>query len=254
MANQSSDRQRMSNELRELAKLAKPASGVHGSRFPTTTEGSGYFDLEALLATEAARSGLDVTAALGAAAPAVPRPAGRPIDVPSHERMAPVAFEPRAVPQELRPAFPARRGRRAVYALFSVASVGVVGYLALTLARHPPPPAAAAPETTAAAVVPAGPAADPAPQPATTPAAAAPTASPPAAAGTDSTTSAAAAVTPTPGKPSTKTPPPPGAHIAAAAPPAHAAAAHPAVIPASQPARGNDSLMDLIKKSVSTGK
>jgi hypothetical protein len=241
MANQTSDRQRMSNELRELAKLAKPASGQPASRFPSPTEGSGYFDLEALLASGSAWPEGEVAAAPTSVVPALARAASRPVAVPSHERTAP------GVSEETRAA-PSARGRKALYALFSLASIGVVGYLAVTLARHPPPPAVAAPEAPAAAVVAPTSTTDSVTQPT---AAAAPTVTVTApAAVDDSTTPSAADVAPATGK-STRKPPPfaARAHVAPSGP-----APSPAVVPAAPPARGNDSLMDLIKKSVATGK
>jgi hypothetical protein len=267
MASQTSDRQRMSNDLRELAKLAtKPQAARPAHHFEATTESSGFFDLSALLASEAARADRERALSPRGAPPPLPRLAARPFDipafeVPAHERMAPAAFEALGETEEM-PTGRSSRGRKVVYALFSLASLGVVGYLALTLAQHPPPVSAPAPETTAAAVAPA-PTTDPAPQSPTPAVAAAPTASAPAVADLDSTPapSAGGAAVATSLSRSTKRAAPAAqparVHVAAASPPpaAHAAAAHPAVIPASHPApAGNDSLMDLIKKSVATGK
>lgn len=252
MASQTSDRQRMSNDLRELAKLAKPESGRPVHRFEMSSDSSGFFDLSALLASEAAKSKLEL--ASRAAPPPLSRVAARPFDVPSRDRMAPAAFAPFEASEEMTTGR-SSRGRKAVYALLSLASVGVVGYLALTLARHPPPAAAVVPPETPAALAPA-PVADPAPQPATTATAAA-TAT---VADGDPTTppAAAAADVGAPARVTRKVVPPARVHVATASPtppPAHIAAAHPAVIPASHPApAGNDSLMDLIKKSVATGK
>ena len=257
MASQTSDRQRMSNDLRELAKLAKPESGRPVHRFEMSSDSSGFFDLSALLASEAAKSKLEL--ASRTAPPPLPRVAARPFDVPSHERMAPAAFAPFEASEDMA-AGRSSRGRKAVYALLSLASVGVVAYLALTLARHPPPAAAVAPAETPAALAPA-PVADPTPQPATTAAATATAPTAPAAtvADRDSTTPpAAAADVGTPSRVTRKVVPVARVHVAAGSPapsPAHVAAARPAVIPASRPApAGNDSLMDLIKKSVATGK
>ena len=51
MANQTSDRQRMSHDLRELAKVAKPA-GSPGHAFDTA-DSSGYVDLSAFSTSDA---------------------------------------------------------------------------------------------------------------------------------------------------------------------------------------------------------
>jgi len=247
MASQTSDRQRMSNDLRELAKMAKPESERPVHRFEMSRESSGFFDLSALLASEAAKSKLELAART--APPASPRATARPFDVPSHEHLAPVGFAPLQASEEM-PTGPSSRGRKAVYALLSLASVGAVGFLALTLARHPPP-ATAAPQEAPAALAPA-PTADPPPQPATTAAAA--TAAAPVADG-DSTAAAAADGTTAPAQGTRKVVPAARVHVAVGGPAAPVAAAHPAVIPASHRApAGNDSLMDLIKKSVATGK
>jgi len=247
MASQTSDRQRMSNDLRELAKLA-PGQAAH--RFPTTTESSGYFDLSTLLATDTAWPDRERERERTptAAVPLLRRTASRPIAVPSHETVASVAFE---APEETRRERPSR-GRKTLYALLNLASVGVVGYLAFTLSRHPPPPATTVPETTAAAAP--VPTTDPAPLPATT-AAATPTASSPVASANPTTANEAAARA-TPTKSTWRAPRAVRVQVATdpTPAPAHVAAARPAVIPASHPAAGNDSLMDLIKKSVATGK
>jgi hypothetical protein len=171
--------------------------------------------------------------------------------------MAPVSLEAFGEPEDtmsLRPS----RARRALFTVMGLAAIGAVGVLAFTLAKHPPPPPRAQDTAAAAAAAP-PPVAVPTPPPAVTSAATTTTAT--ALAGTAtapaSTTTVAAASTTTTHA-SKKTFAAPRAHAVAQAPttaPVRAAALPAAVvIPKSKPSSGGDSLMDLIKKSVATGK
>jgi hypothetical protein len=256
MANHSSDRQRMRNDLRELARLAKPGSDspVHGF---DTADSSGYVDLSAFSTSDAgwvdrelarARKGL----------PLPPPPAGaRAIDVLTPQSMAPVSLEAFGEPEDTMSVRPSR-GRRVLYAVMGLAAVGAVGFLAFTLAKHPPP---ASPVQTAAAAVVATPApSDPTPPPAVTSAAGA---SAPATAQASAPTTApatpVATISTTTSKAKRKSfavasHAHPAAAPAPATAPARAAALPAVVIPKSNPSPGGDSLMDLIKKSVATGK
>jgi hypothetical protein len=244
MANHSSDRQRMSNDLRELAKLAKPGSDspVHGF---DTADSSGYVDLSAYSTSDAGWVDRELARARKGAPPPPP-PRTRSIDVLTPQSMAPVSLEAFGEPEDTMSVRPSR-ARRTLYTAMGLAAVGAVGLLAFTLAKHPPP--AAQQETTAAAAVAAPPPSDPTPPPAVTSAA------------TMTTPAAAIATTvatpTTTSKAKTKTSAASRAHAVAQAPAAAPARATPlpaVVIPKSKPSSGGDSLMDLIKKSVATGK
>jgi hypothetical protein len=243
----------MSNDLRALAKLAKPGSDspVHGF---DTADSSGYVDLSAYSTSDAGWVDRELARARkGAPPPPTPR-GGRTIDVLTPESMAPVSLEAFGEPEDTMSVRPSR-GRRVLYSMMGLAAVGAVGILAFTLAKHPPPPAQA--QLTAAVAAP--PAADPAPPPAVTSAATAttPTVAVTSTATTPAATTAAATVPATTGKAKKKTfaaaRPQPVAQAPATAP-ARAAAVPAVVIPKAKPSSGGDSLMDLIKKSVATGK
>ncbi|HEX3345464.1 MAG TPA: hypothetical protein VHS09_12860 [Polyangiaceae bacterium] len=265
MANQSSDRQRMRNDLQELARLAKPGSDSPVHAFDTA-DSSGYVDLSAYSMTDAGWVDRELSRARKGAPPPPPtgraRAAGaRTIDVLTPASMSPISLELGGAPEDTMNVRPSR-ARGVLYSTMGLAAVAAVGYLAFTLAKHPPP-AATAPATTAAAAVapaatadaPAAPAvasagapappsgvlvAAPSPPAATAPAAVVATVSTPAATTAKSKKRAFAAVRSHAAV----------AQGAAASPPPRAAAV---VIPKAAPA-GNDSLMDLIKKSVATGK
>ena len=257
MANQPSDRQRMRNDLRELAKLATPGATTHGF---DTADSSGYVDLSAYSTQDPDWVERELARAKKGAPPPLPRPGSRGIDALTPASMAPVALEAFVLPDDtaqLRPS----RGKRAFYGVLGLASTAIVAFLAVTLAKHPPPSDT---KTQVAAAVVAPPVADPVPAAATaapaSPQTVAPTAStttaaaPPAAMTAPATTTVASARTPKKKAPAARI------HAAAATPstspaPARATAAtRPAVIPQSKPSSGGDSLMDLIKKSVATGK
>jgi hypothetical protein len=159
--------------------------------------------------------------------------------------MAPVSLEAFGEPEDTMTVRPSR-GRRALYTVMGLTAVSAIGFLALTMAKHPPPPQA--PETTAAAVVAAPPAAVPTPPPAVTSAATTPDAT---AASTPvpAATVAAASTTTTKATKKKASFAPSRAHASPQAP-----AAAPVVIPKAHAAPAGDSLMDLIKKSVASGK
>jgi len=253
MANQSSDRQRMSNDLRELARLAKPGSDspIHGF---DTADSSGYVDLSAYSTSDAGWVDRELARARKGAPPPPPPRGGRAIDVLTPQSMAPVSLEAFGEPEDTMSVRPSR-ARRALYTVMGLAAVGAVGVLAFTLAKHPPPPPQAQEIPVAAAAAP-PPAAAPTPPQAVT--SAATTTTPASTATTPAATTAVAAVSTTPSKGKKKTFSAPHAHATAqtqapAAAPARAAALPAVVIPKSTPS-GGDSLMDLIKKSVATGK
>jgi len=248
MANQSSDRQRMSNDLRELARLAKPGSDspIHGF---DTADSSGYVDLSAFSTSDAGWVDRELARARKGAPAPLPRPGVRTIDVLTPQSMAPVSLEAFGEPEDTMSSARPSRGRKALTAVLSLAAVGAVGFLAWTLAKHPPAPPTAAATTVAAAVAPPPPVAVPTPPPAVTGEATTTTPAPLAASTTSTTTPAS------PNKAKTRTAVSRAHAATPAAAPARAAAALPAVvIPKAKPASGNDSLMDLIKKSVATGK
>ncbi len=258
MANQSSDRQRMSNDLRELARLAKPGSDspVHGF---DSADSSGYVDLSAYSTSDAGWVDRELARARKGAPPPPPvggrTSKGRAIDVLTPASMAPVSLELSGEPEDtmsLRPS----RARGVLYTTMGLAAVAAVGLLAFTLAKHPPP--ASTPATTAAAAIAPPPPADvPTPPPAVTAAATTTTA---AIAAPPTTPAAPAAVTSTvtTSKAKKKTVAVSrSAHAIAQAPaaaPVRAAAPAAVVLPKSTPSAGGDSLLDLIKKSVATGK
>jgi hypothetical protein len=258
MANHPSDRQRMRDDLRELAKLASPGATTHGF---DTADSSGYVDLSAYSTRDPGWVERELARAKKGAPPPLPRPGSRGIDALTPASMAPVALEAFVLPDDtaqLRPS----RGKKALYGVLGLASAGIVAFLAVTLAKHPPPSDT---KTQVAAAVLAPPVADPVP--ATTTAAAspptvAPTTSATAPAVTPAAVTTAAATSVATAAPTSKKKTAPAARIHAAAAtgstspaPARAtAASRPAVIPQSKPSSGGDSLMDLIKKSVATGK
>ena len=257
MANQSTDRQRMSNDLRALAKLARPGSDspLHGF---DTADSSGYVDLSAFSTSDAGWVDRELARARKGAPPPLPPPGARVIDVLPPQSMAPVSLEAFGEPEDTMSVRPSRK-RGALFTGMGLAAIGAVGFLAFTLAKHPPPPPHAQ-DTTAAAVVAPPTVAVPTPPLAVTSAATTTTApalaTPAMATAPASTTTLAAASTATT-KASKKTLASPRAHTVAQAPtaaPVRAAALPAAVIPKSKPSSGGDSLMDLIKKSVATGK
>ncbi|HEY3819288.1 MAG TPA: hypothetical protein VGL81_19095 [Polyangiaceae bacterium] len=259
MANQPSDRQRMRNDLRELARTAKPGSDspIHGF---DTADSSGYVDLSAYSTSDPGWVDRELARARNGAQPARPPqpPRGatvRSIDVLMPASMAPVSLEVSGEPEDTMNVRPSR-ARGALYTTLGLAAVAGVGLLAFTLAKHPPP--AQAPATVAAAAVAPPPVDPPAPPPAVTAAATStPTTAAVAVAPTTPAAATHATVTVTTGK-TRKSFSGSRAHVVAqtpAAAPAHAAAAPAAVvIPKAKASSGGDSLMDLIKKSVATGK
>jgi hypothetical protein len=248
MANQSSDRQRMRNDLRELAKLAAPVAAAPHHGFEDA-DSSGYVDLSAFSAKDPRWVDRELARARTGGPPPLPPPPPRAAAIGVHTpaSMAPVALESLLTPDETASVRPSRT-KRVFYGLAALASVGLVGFLAVALARHPPPPVAAEPSAIPAA----------APDTAT----AAPAAPSPAA----STTVASVATPPATNSASAASPAPKGSKArhaathavarpatAPAAAPARAVAARPVSIPAS-PSGGGNSLMDLIKQSVAKGK
>lgn len=269
MASHTSDRQRMRNDLRELAKLATP-SPAHAETPHAfdSADSSGYVDLSAFSARDPAWVDRELARAKRGGPPPLPpglpaAPSSKRIDALSPASMSPVALESFVVPDDTASVRPSR-GRRWLVGVASLAGVGVVAFLAVTLAKHPPPAAAPAPQA-AAAPAPPPPAAEPIPSPAvtapaTTPSPAATT--PPADGPAASAPLATSPTTPSKKKPTIRAshahaaPASAPATAPAAAPPKVAAAVKPAVIPQSHPSAGGggDSLMDLIKKSVASGK
>jgi hypothetical protein len=260
----------MRNDLRELARLAAPAPAAAPHGFDDA-DSSGYVDLSAYSTRDPRWVERELARAKAGSPPPLP-PRSRAIDVLTPASMAPVALESFVLKDDEDDDSPRpSRARRVLYGLGALASIGVVGYLAVVLARHPPQPATST--QAAAPLVVAPPAVDPAP-PVSTAAVAVPpvAANTPATAGAGPATTTGAAASPL--ATAASSPPAAGpvtgkgkgkgargtrahasAHAAAAPPPVHvAAAARPAVIPASHPSGGGDSLMDLIKKSVATGK
>jgi hypothetical protein len=238
MGNAPSDRARMRNDLRELAKLASPPA-AESSATPhafQTADSSGYVDLSAFSATDDDWVDRELARASG-------RTKGGAVLTPGS--MAPVEMSSLidAGPADTATA---SRKRSRVFTALALAGVAAVAALAVVLARHAPPSAknAVPAETatpTAAGVAP-PPVADTA-APATTPPLAAVTAS-----------AAPIAV-------SSPDDPPPGSkkhaayrgHAAAPAAATHAAAAAPrpaAVPPPHTGGGGGDSLMDLMKASI----
>lgn len=248
MANQSSDRQRMRHDLRALAKLAKPAAGspMHGF---DTADSSGYVDLSAYSTRDPAWVDRELARARRGASPPLPR-TSRAIDVLTPESLSPVALEAFAGPEDTMSTRPSR-GRKGLTVMLSLAAVGAVGFLAFTVAKHPPRAAEVRTTIVAAAVTPPA-TPDPPPQPAMVRPAAtqAPAAVAPLSTTTTAPTTAVIAASPAT-SPKKKTTRAVRVHAIAAAP---AAAVPAVVVPTSTPAAGSDSLMDLIKKSVATGK
>ena len=105
MANQPNDRERMRNDLRELARLAKPSGDSAQSHRFESADSSGYVDLSAFSASDSGWVDRELARAKAGPAGAEPRRAppplpgsgasakGRAIDVLSPESMAPVALE-----------------------------------------------------------------------------------------------------------------------------------------------------------------
>jgi hypothetical protein len=252
----------MRNDLHELARLAKPGSDSPVQGFDTA-DSSGFVDLSAYSTNDPGWVDRELARARkGEPPPPPPRAGGKAIDALLPASMAPVSLEVPGDPDDTMNVRPSR-ARGAIYTVMGVAAVAAVGFLAFTLAKHPPPPPAS---TTAAAAAPPPAAAtvDPAAVTAASATTTAPTTS------TATTTVAVAVATPAPvaavethtskarKKAFAATRARPVAQAAEAAPaaaPAHVAVEAPAaVIPKSKPAAGGDSLMDLIKKSVATGK
>jgi hypothetical protein len=247
----------MSNDLRELAKLAKPGSDspVHGF---DTADSSGYVDLSAFSTSDAGWVDRELARARKGPPPPLPSPGARVIDVLTPQSMAPVSLEAFGEPEDTMSVRPSRK-RGALFTVMGLAAIGAVGLLAFTLAKHPPPPPQAQ-DTTVAALVAPPPVAVPTPPPAVTSAATttiAPTLAVPATATAPASTTTVAAASTTTTKASKKTFAAPRAHAIAQAPtpaPVHGAALAAVVIPKAKPSSGGDSLLDLIKKSVATGK
>jgi hypothetical protein len=262
MANESNDRERMRNDLRELAKLAKPESSPASHRFETA-DSSGYVDLSAFSATDSSWVDRELARAKSGSPPPLPKGAkARAIDALSPESMAPVSIESFLAPEETaRTRIP--RARRALYAVLALASVAGVAALAFVVSRHAPPPSPAKDRVAVAAVAPppaetaAASAQTPSAQPAaeTVPTPPAETAARTAAATPASPAAQAASSSPAAKKKAVATS---QAHAAApaAAPPRAAApsAAKPVTIPTSHTKSSGDSLMDAIRSSVAKGK
>jgi hypothetical protein len=242
-----SDRARMRNDLRELAKLAAPAA-TDSSATPhafETADSSGYVDLSAFSATDDDWVDRELARAGG-------RAKGGAVLTPGS--MAPVAMSSLIDTSQAEMTMGSRKRGRA-YTALALAGVAIVAVLAVTLARHAPGStknAPAAGSAAAAAAVAAPPPAPEAAQPATA-------ATPPVA----SASAAPIAVTvsspdPSPGSKKhaasrAHTAPPAAATHAAATP--RPAAAIPAAVPASRSGGGGgDSLMDLMKASINSPK
>src|ERR1019366_9281035 len=126
MANQSTDRQRMSNDLRALAKLAKPGSDspLHGF---DTADSSGYVDLSAFSTSDAGWVDRELARARKGAPPPLPSPGARVIDVLTPQSMAPVSLEAFGEPEDTM-SVRSSRSRRALYSVLGLAAVGAVGF------------------------------------------------------------------------------------------------------------------------------
>jgi hypothetical protein len=243
----------MRNDLRELAKLAAPVAAAPHHGFDDA-DSSGYVDLSAFSAKDPRWVDRELARARVGGPPPLPPPRSAAVGVVTPPSMAPVALESLLEPDETASVRPSRT-KRVFYGVAALASVGVVGFLAVALARHPPPPAAAVQAPPPVAL-------EPPPTPAAVPDTA--TATPVATSPAPSVTVASVAAPPAT-DPASRASAPKGAktrHAAAtrAAPraatapsPARAAAARPVSVPAS-PSGGGNSLMDLIKQSVAKGK
>jgi hypothetical protein len=251
MGDPTSDRQRTRRDLHELAKLAKPVAGGPGPGFDSA-DSSGYVDLSAFSASDSGWVDRELARAKKGAPPPPPSSRARAIDALQPESMGPVALEAFRDPERTASVRPSR-ARRVLWTVLGLAAVAGVAALSLTLAKHAPRAGAT---STAAAAAP--PSLTVAPQPAAQPPVPAPTTTPVA----TSVTASAASPTVSPAAPSTahtlrRRPAASHPAVAAAAPPpvaTPAVAARPVAAPPAKPAGGNDALLDLIKKSVATGK
>jgi hypothetical protein len=255
MANPSSDRQHLRNDLRELAKLAQPSSGSVLSA-SKAADSSGYVDLAALSASDPDWVERELARANGTAPRLPPPPPGHAARVSAPPSVVPVSLE-KLASAETTARIRLSRGHKALFAGLGVAGVAAVSFLAFAVAWHPHHNAPA-PNAVAAAMV-ASPATDPLPQPAVTSGDPASTSVPVANTTTPPDavppTAAVAAVHATPAR--TKAPVAARAHAVTATSskaPALAAKVPAVVVPKSKPAPGGDSLMDMIKQSVASGK
>jgi hypothetical protein len=227
MSNESPDRQRLRQDLQELALQAKatPASLV------ATADSSGFVDLSAFSATDA--SWVDRELARTAARPP-PASSGtsNAIDSLSPQSTAPVARSaPRRHPADLAPS----PRRRVAWVVAGLASVAGVGALAVIVARSAPSP------TTPVAATDTGPAATAAPSAAVE-------------SRPDTTAAAPAAIT----QPTTtltaqgtgKRPHSGPSHAVALAAVVAQPSARPATVPQSTSPSSGDSLMDMMRASV----
>jgi hypothetical protein len=276
MSHDKSQRDQMRNDLRELAKLAKPDAAPPSHGFQSA-DSSGFVDLSAFSVSDPAWVDRELARARAGAPPALPGRAGsataggRAIDRLSPESMAPVSLESFLVADETSSSRRSR-GRKALYGVLAVASIAGVGALAFVVNHNAPAPLAAAGQSPAVAAPAAAPTdtagspqatspADPAQATPAAPSPAAPAANAPAA-----QAAAAPAEKPAPASKASAATTPASkrvagaarAHSVAAAPGAAPAAApkavKPVVIPAAVSKPSGDSLMDAIRSSVAKGK
>ncbi|HEY8038769.1 MAG TPA: hypothetical protein VIF15_03215 [Polyangiaceae bacterium] len=247
MANETHDRERMRNDLRELAKLAKPDTAAH--RFETA-DSSGYVDLSAFSAKDSSWIERELARARDPEGGPRSRPGDRAIDALAPESMAPVSLTA-LIAAEAEDTAPVRalRLRRRVTTAFGAAGVACVALLAVALAKHAPPPAQAKTEVPVVQAAPPPPAAV---APVATTAPAGDGAQPSAA----TVPGAPPAPEPTAAATGAKKKPPARAHAGAPrpSPAARAAATRPVVIPPSRSKSSGDPLMDAMRASVGGAK
>src|ERR1700722_4277693 len=165
MANPSSDRQHLRNDLRELAKLAQPSSGS-GLSGSTGADSSGYVDLAALSSSDPNWVERELAKANGTAPRLPPPPPGHAARVSAPPSIVPVSLE-KLASAETTARVRLSRGHKALFAGLGVAGVAALSFLAFAVAWHPHRNSPA-PNAGAVAAMVAPPAADPLPQPAVT--------------------------------------------------------------------------------------
>jgi hypothetical protein len=256
----------MRDDLRELAKLAKKDSATPPPPLAhdfESADSSGYVDLSAFNASDPKWIERELARASAQARWSTP---SRPIDTLGPESMTPVSLEALTSTDEGDTIISARRRRR-LLTLGAMAAGSCAAIVTLAVVRHAIAPArASAPATAVQAAPPPQPQSIPTTTatPGDTAAAAAP---PPVATATaapaspTSTEEGASATTPATA-PKKKAAPiahdhAPASHVETASAPAHPVASHPATAAAPVPhakSGGGDSLLDMIKASVDSGK
>ena len=251
MGSESSDRARMRDDLRQLARMA--SSDAPSTPHPglATADSSGYVDLSALTSIDEADEGW------------VERELARAGARPRTPALAPGSMAPVAIASLLQTepdlARTKAKKRTWVYSGLVFAGVGIVAVLAVAVTRNAPlsllrrapqsapvPAVAAAPPPTVAPVAPVA-AEAPAPGPTETASAAPVTPAKATTAAADTAPPKKAAASRAHASPA----PPPAAHAAVAAAPRPPPAAIPAA-PAKKGGSGGDSLMDMMRASVGT--